>query len=138
MRKEVLLAIVVGALLGLVVAFGIWRANQAFTPQENNSTPQPQVQEEQQEGLTITEPEDGVIVAEETITIKGRAAPLASIVILTNLNEIILQAGEDGNFEQEVELEGGANEITLIAYDNQGNKEEKTLTIVFSTEFSKE
>lgn len=135
MRKEVLVAILVGAALGLVVAFGIWRANQAFAPQGTETTPQPLIEQKQERGLVINEPEDGTIVAEDSLTVGGKARPAATIVILTNLSEIIIQADQGGNFEQDAKLEGGANEIIVAAYDQEGNKEEKTITVVFSTEF---
>lgn len=135
MRKEVLIAILVGALSGLAVAFGIWRANQALAPKVA-PTPSPTPQEETvRQGLIVTEPESGVVVSQDRITVRGSATAGSTIVILTNLGEIILEARGDGIFEQEVELEGGANEIKVVAFDPQGNREEKTLTVVFSTEF---
>lgn len=138
MRKEVLVAVVIGAVLGLAIAFGIWRANQAFSPKEKiaTETETPAPQEEVAEGqLVIAQPQTGALVSQDKITVKGSAQPGSTIVILTNSGEAITTAGLSGNFEQEVELSGGANEITVVAYDKDGNESRKTVTVVYSTEF---
>lgn len=138
MRKEVLVAVVIGAVLGLAIAFGIWRANQAFAPKEKIATEMeaPAPQEEITEGqLVIAQPQTGALVSQDKITVKGSSQPGSTIVILTNSGEVITTAGLSGNFEQEVELSGGANQITVIAYDKDGNQSQKTVTVVYSTEF---
>lgn len=138
MRKEVLVAIIIGGLLGLAVAFGIWRANKALAPKTQvEPFPSPVAQEEKSE-LIVTSPESGSVVSENKVLVQGSATPNATIVILYNEGEIIVQADEAGSFEQEVELSGGANEIKVAAYDEQGNQKEKTITVVYSTEFPNE
>lgn len=135
MRKEVLIAIVIGATLGLAVAFGIWQANRSLGPKpQTTPSPTPQVIEEKSE-LIVTSPEDGAVVSEDKVLVRGAASPNATIVILYNQGEIIAQAQADGSFEQELELSGGANELRVVAYDAEGNKEEKTIAVVYSTEF---
>lgn len=136
MRKEVLIAIVIGSILGLAVAFGVWRANQAFSPKQETQTQQELTPlPEPAQTLTISEPEDGSVVDREKIKVKGRATPEAVLVILTNTQEVIITAQASGEFEQEIELEGGANEITVVAYNEEGAEERQTLTVVYSTEF---
>ncbi|MBI4033263.1 MAG: hypothetical protein HY377_02005 [Candidatus Blackburnbacteria bacterium] len=139
MRKEVLVAVFIGAVLGLAIAFGIWRANQAFSPKEKIATEQeaaPAPEEEVTQGqLVIAQPQEGALVSQDKITVKGSAQPGATIVTLTNSAESVTTAGGSGNFEQEIELSGGANEITIVAYDKDGNESRKTVTIVYSTEF---
>ncbi len=143
MRKEVLVAILIGALLGGVVAFGIWRANLALVPKreslQTEQTPQSSTPEDKQtSSLIITQPENNSIVSEGKVTVKGAALPNSTVVILANNDDLIIQTGKDGGFEQEVELEGGPNEITITAYDEAGNETTETLTLVYSTEFTKE
>lgn len=135
MRKEVLVAILIGALLGLVVAFGIWSANQALAPKVLPSPPPTPEERAVQQGLIVTEPESGAVVSRDRITVRGSASLSSTVVILTNLNEIIAEVASDGSFNQEVELEGGPNEIKVVAYDGEGNREEITLIVVYSTEF---
>lgn len=143
MRKEVLVAILIGAILGGAVAFGIWRANLLLVPKkeavQTQQTPSPGGSTTQEtSSLIITQPENNSILSEGKVTIKGAATPNSTVVILTNSKDLITKADKDGAFEQEVELEGGPNEITVTAYDDSGNETTQTLTLVYSTEFTKE
>lgn len=138
MRKEVFIAILIGLILGGAVAFGIWRANLALVKEEvqteQSATPFPQ--EQPPSSLIITQPENNTVLGEDKVTVKGAATPNANIVFLTNEDEIITQATREGTFEQEVELIGGANEIIVIAYDDQGNESRSSVVVVYSTEFT--
>lgn len=143
-RKEIAIAILVGCLIGLAVAFGIWRAKQAFRPvSQKNEQPLPQTSKATQTNknssgnLLVTSPERDSVVSEEQVLVQGSASPNAIIVILAASGEIISQAKEDGSFSEEVKLVGGPNEIKITAYDKEGNKTQTTLTIVYSTEFPK-
>lgn len=139
-----LFAILLGSIVGLAIAFGIWRANKAFLPQKKEEATQtPSISQaaensEEEVGsgpLTITSPENNLVVGTDKITIEGVSTENATIVITTNVAESILQTGSDGKFKGDIELEGGVNLIKVVAYDKTGNKTEKALTIVYSTEF---
>lgn len=143
MRKEVLVAILIGVILGALVAFGIWRANLALLPKkeavktEQRAGPTPSA-EVPASSLILTQPEDNTILSQDKVIIKGATTPGATVLFLTNIDELVTQADKDGAFEQEVELEGGPNEITVTSYDESGNEMTQTLTLVYSTEFEKE
>lgn len=142
MRKEVLVAIIVGVLLGSAVAFGIWRVNSYLASKQNStsSTEQSPLQQEEKpvstSQLIITQPEDNSVSSKNSVTIKGSAAPNSTIVIIGNSSELMTQSGSDGSFEQDIDLDGGANNITIIAYDDQGNESKQSLIVVYSTEFT--
>lgn len=138
MRKEVFIAILIGLILGGAVAFGIWRANLALVKEEvqTEQSAIPSPQEQTLSSLIITQPENNTVVSEDKVTVKGAATPNANIVFLTIEDEIITQATREGTFEQEVELIGGANEIIVIAYDDQGNESRSSVVVVYSTEFT--
>lgn len=136
MRKEVLIAILIGFGLGLVITFGIWTANKALqeAPTEQAApTPEAEVSPAPAFSLTIDQPEDNSISSEEEITVSGSSVPEAIIVILYDEGEKILEANEDGLFETQITLAGGDNEIEISAYDNEGNETSQTLTVVYST-----
>lgn len=143
MRKEVVIAIILGAALGLSLAFAIWRANQALAPEklqteQKQISPSPVLSDTSETGTTelvVTAPENGIVVNTDTVLVRGTAVSGATIVIISNTGEIILEAGRDGSFDQSVKLEGGANQIKVEAYDSEGNKAEKIITVVYSTEF---
>jgi len=138
MKKEVLIAIIIGFGLGLVITFGIWTANRALKeahPQQEAPLEVKEVTPTPTPGLSlfITSPEDNSISNQEAIEVKGKTAPEAVVVILYQEGEKILEADENGNFKTEISLAGGSNEIKIAAYDQEGNEVSKTLMVVYST-----
>ncbi len=143
MKKEILIAIVIGFVLGLVITFGIWTANKSL--QQNNKTQKTEVSETQpivtetsptEEGqipLTISSPADNSLVDQEEIEIVGKTKAGATVVILYEEGEEVFQADEQGEFSQEITLVGGANEIKITAFDEEGNEANKILNLVYST-----
>lgn len=139
MRKEVLIAILVGFALGLVITFGVWSANKALTSKkapivpEEEITPEAQVTPTPPFSLVISKPEDESISDVEKITISGTTEPQAQIVIIGEKGEEILEADEKGIFTSEVSLVSGTNEITITAFSENGDEVSKTLNVVYST-----
>jgi len=140
MKKEILIAILIGFILGLIITFGIWTANKSLkdnqeeTPQTGGvSILQPEEETKENLSLKIIEPVNNSISEEEEITIKGSASPSAIITIIYQEGEKILEADEEGSFETEISLVGGTNEIEISAYDEEDNKTTKTLSIIYST-----
>jgi hypothetical protein len=143
MKKEILIAIVIGFVLGLIITFGIWTANKSL--QDNNAVPQAQENEsqpivnensqnvEEKMSLSITSPQDNSLLDQEEIEITGKTSPSANIVILFEEGEEIIQADGQGEFKKTITLSGGANEITITAVDQDGNEASKVLNLVYST-----
>lgn len=140
MRKEVILAIVGGVVLGLLVIGGLWWTNKTTTG-ENPIVPSPTPLITQAPTLTpalslpleIINPENESIIEEEEITLEGKTIPGSVVVVIYPEGENIVEADEEGNFETEITLVGGANEIKITAYDEEGNQAEKNLTLIYST-----
>lgn len=139
MRREVIIAIIAGLLLGVLIGFGVWRANKFLAPKQENKHGAPEVKETAGGAidLLIYSPEDNIVVAKDAVEVDGKTNASATVVVLANMGEIIFTAGKDGKFSQEVRLENGANEITVVAYSDRGEEARKTLTVVYSTEFPK-
>jgi len=139
MRKEVILAIVGGVVLGLLVIGGLWWTNKATTEESLNITPTPVLEQSPtliptpSLSLEIISPEDESIIEEEKITLEGETAPESVVVVIYPEGENIVEADKEGNFETEITLVGGANEIKITAYDEEGNQAEKNLTLIYST-----
>lgn len=141
MRKEVLVAIILGGILGLTIAFGVWRANLALSPKQetpkvatsdfSSPTPSPGM-------LLITEPEENSLVGAETITLKGKAQPRSSIVATTTTDSTSTLADNSGSWTADVKLESGANEVMVMAVGEDGEENSVTLTVTYSTEFKEE
>jgi len=137
MRKEVLIAIIIGFGLGLVITFGIWTANKALketgpttAPTEEvevTPTPTPTLE------LVITSPENNTISEKEIIEVSGQTTPNAIIAITYPEGEKLFEADEDGSFSTEISLIGGDNLIEISAFNDEGDEATKTLTVVYST-----
>lgn len=137
MRKEVLFAIIAGGLFGLLIAFGIWRANQALTPDKATSN---QKNEEKQNkdgfAIAIATPSNSQVSTQDSIEISGTTKPQSIVVVSGEKADYILDSDSRGAFKTEVDLEGGVNQLAIIAFDSLNNSTEKTLlTLVYSSEF---
>ncbi|MDD3679613.1 MAG: hypothetical protein PHX72_02035 [Candidatus Shapirobacteria bacterium] len=143
MRKEVVVAIIFGFGLGLLIVGGVWWTNQAGQKtqetslsdgyQEEDVSGTAQQSSEKQLFLKINYPEEGEIVDSDEIKVSGETVPRAIVVLIYSEGETIVTADNEGDFEGTASLVGGANEIRVVSYDHQGNKEEANLTIVYST-----
>lgn len=139
MRKEVIAAILLGGTLGLVIAFGVWRASTSLAPERQIQTealPTPTIIPTLT--LTISSPIDGAVVSEEKITLSGKTVARATVVVTTEKDEAVATADQEGNWEAEVGIVGGANAILAVAFTENGESTEKEITIVYSTEFKGE
>ncbi|MCD6225816.1 hypothetical protein J7J95_01910 [bacterium] len=144
MKKEIFLAILIGIVFGLIVMFG-WEVKKKHLPSSFPSpTPTiapslsvtPSSQESTQEKtlfLSLDSPEDESISSQEKITLKGKTIPLATIIVISEEEENILVANENGEFESTISLSPGPNEIEVSAYDEEGKVVKKTITVTYST-----
>ena len=140
MRKEVLIAIVLGFGLGLLITFGLWSANKAMKQKEElpptaeettpalSPTPTPA-----SFSLAILTPEDESVQAEEKITISGSTEPEAQVIIISNKDEVIVEADTAGKFSAEITLENGTNDIAITATNEAADEATKTISVVYST-----
>lgn len=136
MRKEIIIVILIGILIGGIVAYGIYTAQTAITKTSREAADQQegaQVTPQPTHTLTISEPANESIADKEEITLVGSTTPNAVIAIITEENEYLLTADGQGQFTAEITLVGGANTITVTAFDQEGNKAEAVLTLVYST-----
>lgn len=140
MRKEVILAILFGVSFGLVIAFGVWRLNGAFTssPDVNGEepTPTPSTQTSSS-GLIVSKPNELSVQASENIQIIGATQANSWIVASGEDTDFVVKTKSDGAFEVPAQLAAGLNQILLISKDDSGSTLEKTLSLVHSTQFQK-
>lgn len=141
MRKEVVFAIIAGSLLGLVIAFGIWRANLALKamPVEQKETNQNSNNTNtiSQFGLTIASPENQSISTSSSIEISGITRPNTFVVATTEKKDHISKSDEKGAFKVEVDLSGGINLIKLTSLDPKNGSAEQRISLIYSSEFKK-
>jgi len=141
MRREVMIAIVLGFVLGLLITGGIWwttKSPQTNVPDQSSDvslTPSPSPTEflSKEVPLKISEPKDESIVETASVKLKGETLPQAVVVIIYPEGESIVEADDKGDFESTITLKGGANEIKITVYDEKGSKREEIITLVYST-----
>jgi len=141
MRREVITAIVLGFVLGLLITGGIWwttKSSQSDVSDQSSDvslTPSPSPTEflSKEIPLKINEPENESIVEVASVELKGETLSHAVVVIIYSEGENIVESDDKGNFESTISLKGGANEIKVTVYDEKGDKREEIITLVYST-----
>jgi len=152
MVKELIIAIVLGALLGFGATgtyFALSHKNSTPTAQkesssatqkdqnnsvDNNSTSDTSSDITQTaDQVVVTTPENETFVNQATVTVKGTAPPNSFILIVTPINSYQTTATESGNFETDVQLEPGANFISVNSIDSQNNQSETVILVTYTT-----
>lgn len=145
MRKELAFAIIFGLVFGAILSLGIWKTNTALKKRNSNeSSSETQLKNKnfspetfQTLSLTLSQPEDLDVVTNSPVYIIGLTHADTYVIISTDEEDYIIQSDSKGEFKQDVNLTGGLNQITISAVDNEGNLNEKTISIIYSTEFEK-
>lgn len=140
MKREAVIVGLFGLGLGLLAAWGIWtfRGKAAPRPAEitgpttatTTLTPQPTAPA----ALTLTLPEDQSVTGEQVATVSGKTASGSQIVVSSPVEDKITTADTQGNFQSQISLEEGENEIIVTAYLPNGKTEQVTRTVVYSKE----
>ncbi|MFA6250945.1 MAG: hypothetical protein WC686_05640 [Candidatus Shapirobacteria bacterium] len=154
MLKELILAIILGSILGFGVTGGfitLKKSGKPNLPPSSNAptptisapnnpvvstAPTPSFSPELPENninLTIDEPLNESIVANSKTTIKGTTAADSHLVVATPLKVFTLTADSQGYFETEVELESGVNLIQVNSSTPDNFQYEKELIVTYST-----
>lgn len=114
MRKEVVLAVLGGILIGVFVAFGIWRVAR-YTKKApslifKNETPIPK----NIDSINLIGLEDFTVI-DQTFSLKGITKPSSDLIISTKDEDYYLKSGTEGEFEKEITLKTeGLNEINIF------------------------
>lgn len=138
MRKEVVFAVATGIILGLVVAFGVWRINLALKSQSKGETATQDSQQKEQTSptqlkITIASPQNFDVVGQEKITVSGITKADSHVVISTPKGDYLTTSRSDGSFQEKVSLESAVNRLTATAIDKDGTTTSQAITLVYST-----
>lgn len=139
MKKELLISIIVGFCLGLLITFGIYNFNKKTN--DNVSFLSPLVENEKSQEppkkisqtLTLVSPFDQSISSEAKTVVSGITSPLSWVIILAEKGEKTIRADEKGNFETQINLISGENEIQINAILESGQVLTRSVTVVYST-----
>jgi len=150
MFKEIILTVILGTLLGFGLTGGYFAIKRSspnsagnitptisiiksgITPSTINSTPTPTLDSSNNQ-ITINSPENESIVSNSKVTIKGSSNPQSTIIITTVNKSYIIHSDDAGNFNTEIEVDSGANQIQIDAIDTNDNQSTTKLVITYST-----
>ncbi len=138
MKKEVILAIAIGFGIGLVATFGIYNAQKSLKEASKIQTPLASEETGAGQGnihqsLSLASPLDESLSKESKVIVSGTTTPSSWVIILAEKGEKMLQADSRGNFETEINLISGENEIEVQSISETGEKVNKVITVVYST-----
>lgn len=156
MNKENVFAIILGLILGVIVALGLWTAKGSkidfkipqislpkinfslnFGKSQTNNKQPPQTsitptQITQQEiKLEITTPENEISVNAKNIEIQGKADPKSTLIISFEDQDILITPNSDGTFTYKTELTPGPNSFVLTAISPTNIVETIERTIIY-------
>jgi len=134
MKKEVLIAIIIGLVMGLFITYGFYHSqrttevNQITNTQDTIPETTPPIQETGR--LTLFSPDNESIQSEKTVKVTGNTTQNSTVIIYVNDTPLITQADETGNFSKEIELRPLANIISVHSIESTGETSVITRTIV--------
>jgi hypothetical protein len=84
--------------------------------------------------LTLDNPVDESVVDNKTVTVSGKTTPGATIVIMTNSDQTVVQPSVQGDFSTTVIIGNGANLIQVTAFGSDGQSVTGQRTVTYSLE----
>ncbi|MCX6730948.1 MAG: hypothetical protein NTZ55_03805 [Candidatus Roizmanbacteria bacterium] len=137
MKKETSIAVGMGIVFGLVFSFLVianTQKNQSVSQKTPVQKTRPVTTEQQtiMQPITITEPNDGAIIANQSVTIKGKTDKNSFIIVQTQVKDFSFTTKTD-TFEYSVPLTLGENVIHITAYPkgSNGKVQEKELHVYY-------
>lgn len=140
MKKEVLIAILVGLSMGLIITFGVYRVKNSITETPTADLEENQLDVEATAAATILalhSPEDGTVQTEKELTVTGTTIPNTFVVLFVNDIDFISNSDESGNFSFKIELEDGANILRVHVLNDEGGATVEERLVVVSDAFEK-
>ncbi len=139
MKTERVVLAVIAVIFGLAVAgvaFFIYQStkvvpdNKIQTIKATPPTPTPS----SSISLTIDSPSDESVTDKRSISITGKTAADATIVLNSSTDDQVVTPASTGAYSISTSLSDGANIITITAIAANGDETTKTITVTSSTE----
>ncbi len=84
--------------------------------------------------LNVDSPKDESVTDNKTVTISGKTTPDATIVIMTNSDQEVIEPSGQGDFSTTITVANGGNLIRIIAFGNDGQSTSIQRTVTYSLE----
>lgn len=138
MKKETIIAVVFGIILGGVLGFSLINKNKETQLIKNkiiapSNIPNKTLADNNIiQNLEITSPQDGIVVDNNSIKITGKAEANSLIIIQTPIKDISFKT-EKIDFSFDLSLALGENVVKIVAYPNSKNQnpQEKDLKVYY-------
>lgn len=144
--KELIVAMVLGFLVGLIVTYGIWKANQAIKQKENSISPiptdsvkkdlgleEPAATNQNDDKLIVAQPDPYTLSNQVALTVSGLTMPNSSVLIFGEKDWELVLANDQGQFATQIQLIKGVNFIKVTAVSDNGHQLDAERTVVYST-----
>lgn len=140
-RKEVTLAVIIGLILALIIAGGVYRAKTALEqfdpssllPQKSRSDATNPGENEANKLFVELDTPDNSVTDKASFIVSGTTLPSTYIAITTESNDYLIVPSDTGKFSQEVTLIKGANTLTVTVFTSTGEKVEDSLSVVYTS-----
>ncbi len=137
MKKEVLLAIILGLIVGLVITYGVYNARKAVetiqSVSEQNDI-ETQIPVATDSGtLVLTAPEDNSIQALSDTIISGTTQPRSNVIVFVNDTPTFAESDTTGAFQIPTTLDSGSNVLTVFGIDREGKQVKHQRVVVVSS-----
>jgi len=83
--------------------------------------------------LTIYEPAQNSLIDQDSVVVRGKSYANAVVAVVAEEEEYLINADENGEFSQKVDLIGGVNKINVKAVGSDGQESSHALNLVYST-----
>jgi hypothetical protein len=139
MKQERVILSFIMVLIGLLVAgaaFYFYQSTKVVPASKTTLTvsPTPTPASKSNIFITISEPTDETVVGNKTLQISGKTTADATVVVITDSDQQIVQPSTLGNFSTTIILGNGENIIQIEAISPDGGAAFAQRTITYSTQ----
>lgn len=141
MKKEIIIAVIIGILIGSIVAVmavNLPKLTTGIKIQQSPISPTPSISKisETISNLSLSfDPNiDNSISEEKTINVTGTTLPKQLVFLETAYDQKAINADDSGKFSAKIDLSEGTNMIYGSVFDEDGNSISKTLTVYYTSE----
>ncbi|MFH2118548.1 MAG: hypothetical protein ABII10_02335 [Candidatus Paceibacterota bacterium] len=135
MKKETIIAILIGLSLGLFITYGVYQTRTSISRRSNDpKLTMIEPAEDFAGELVLNSPLDESVQADDSVIVSGTTLPNSFVVIFVGNEETITNSDDSGNFSTETSLEEGSNIITVYVIDEDGRTLSVEKTIIVTDE----
>lgn len=142
MRKDIIIAVGIGFVLGSAVAIFLINLPNIFKQESKlqlqnmvaSPTPSESTKTAESTPLVVDQPSDNQIFSEKNITVSGKYPAGNTIIIETDDDVKLVKVSPNGEFSEKINIPEGASNIYLTAYNNDQELKTQILTVFYTPE----